>query len=1781
MAFFTEIGKKYNVTGVMGGWDNYTPANQNDQHARGESTGTAVLQLKGKQIEVTSHEHRVEEGYPANQGGPFAPYEVVKVKEVGGDGTEYYAWVVYNGDINVEEIVEQEDPPDPPDPIEEPDPPDPIDDPDLPVDPPKPDEDIITNGTEVHVKAGETVVLCLTERNHQEVISDIEYPPYKVVILIEDYDGERLDIDTHVLFIGNDRSEKVIEIENGIGGSDDLIDQDYVIVIENQPTKQEDQYEDTVSAEDLNSANKLDLVRFTNMRYIRPGWIYRLEGTDPKNTWLFDRIRYSYKWPTVNDKGLDYYKGVYPIDKVPSLPPMSSPAMFLGYIEPGTLFRVDQVLYYAPKQVQNTGRRPPFLACKLTLPGFENKEVFAWICHDTNTDPREANIKASILKENVKIGGRTIIKINIQKTDFLYGKKEGIAVKKVKTERIPSILEIDWFFPPRSSRNAREVFYKFSDGNVKKLLGINFNSEIDVSFTVRLEKKILPGQEVPFSITFEKYRIEENEQISSLFRNFKLTNRSSEDLGNGLYKLTIKNDELLKIFSELQLKDHEHSIRISTKTTNGVFNSRHHALPISQKVLFYLPGVFGSRLEVNYPTNSDNMEECWPETGINLSLLSCDERGSWRFPAKSQMLEEITFLNVNVCEAHHRVNEIKEDNNGHLFAPIFLNEECSADEKLDFVLYKEIAYDWRLSFSQYNPSANEKPLTDHEKEFPFLAFIGRKIAEVYNELIQNSYFPCSKFTLVGHSTGGIVIQGLVSLNSIIKDQVEKVFYMNVPFWGAPKAEVLLLTGYESFFGLNLYADREILRQIGPNIPISYFLAPKGRYSDDSNIKWDSLSKKGRYLKAAKNGLYNLFPTDLEGLNSADRASLMFNDFIEEKVNAYDSLLRQNYPRNLPSFIFHGKDRPTIIGTKFVADGSRFNESILYSNPQYENLIESVISGEIPSELINEFGLDSDARLSVIQEKEAWQIFDKNLFLQNILLVLRTTENRSLMVTRVLMRNQLEITDQGIKIWESSLINEMMADIGDGTVPSTSQLGLWYDHFDKEVKCFTPTPQNPEHLKAPNDNWTWEKIISTVMGQSSDYYSPLPLSSTLHDEILEGFEWEEEEMDLVGNMIEPLPTPVPPPYREKSSSDILGNALSDPNSGVNNLYMIFDQQNSSHPEFRLVISDSDASWKLFIQHAETGNEYECTKYEINQPEGCRYHLEVGFRANNNFNTHLYELDRRLRLFENASGTPVSRLYKTGYEKWREGEYNNRAKLPPRWEFRIERTIGKKVENWSAVIDIKGRPVETWGGWPDGIASCANTQLGNEYRAVVDNGSNTIFIPPSDLNEWPQDESTQERYPGKLEGSEVTHKQNQNPYYLGINNFFIARFQIGLLDRSPSEVFIEVAEQSPPTNYDTLTVKIKPHKDEHDTWYEMKLMGLIKVPRQNQSVFLWRFRGHDIFREIEGIGYDILIEDRTLIGETKYKDNDLQVALTDRYLINRFNGVLIESVDNKNWYSVEREHPKTKILEKIDISANQTGADLLDVVSFSQNRDLPQIRWLFLIDYSGSMTITDAPASQNRLTIQNNTMSSVLDNFSNRQNHDIGCRAFYQRIPTESTPNTILSPNKIGWGLDNIRNNILNNTSLYPRAQTQLTPLAMAIENISRDLEDRSQTAIADRNFAIVITDGGDETMNSSGDRITTNIVPPLVQVLSQTNNRTRVRTLFLISIDVDLSTQVNNANNTLIRNGVLGRVNYLPLANFNQLLPSLNRIINRYEPSHSEIGVGCPDFTHSDLDFLTD
>jgi hypothetical protein len=149
MAFFTEMGKTYRVTGSgIDAWLDYTPPGS-DEHDPGQSNTSAGFSLSGCLITVVEQCHRVEEGYPKS-GPQNAPYEVVKVTVEDHPG-ELYAWVVYEGVVKVEEYTT---PVQPPEPKPEPEQPEPEPEPQLPEVPDGQPGDV-----QIEVHAGQTVVV--------------------------------------------------------------------------------------------------------------------------------------------------------------------------------------------------------------------------------------------------------------------------------------------------------------------------------------------------------------------------------------------------------------------------------------------------------------------------------------------------------------------------------------------------------------------------------------------------------------------------------------------------------------------------------------------------------------------------------------------------------------------------------------------------------------------------------------------------------------------------------------------------------------------------------------------------------------------------------------------------------------------------------------------------------------------------------------------------------------------------------------------------------------------------------------------------------------------------------------------------------------------------------------------------------------------------------------------------------------------------------------------------------------------------------------------------------------------------------------------------------------------------------------------------------------------------------------------------------------------------------------------------------------------------------------
>jgi hypothetical protein len=81
-----------------------------------------------------------------------------------------------------------------------------------------------------------------------------------------------------------------------------------------------------------------------------------------------------------------------------------------------------------------------------------------------------------------------------------------------------------------------------------------------------------------------------------------------------------------------------------------------------------------------------------------------------------------------------------------------------------------------------------------------------------------------KVALVGHSTGGLIIRGIL-LADHIADHVDKAGFIDVPFYGAPKAYFVYLTGDMDV----AFLGNTQMMLLAPNMPILYYLAPNRKY----------------------------------------------------------------------------------------------------------------------------------------------------------------------------------------------------------------------------------------------------------------------------------------------------------------------------------------------------------------------------------------------------------------------------------------------------------------------------------------------------------------------------------------------------------------------------------------------------------------------------------------------------------------------------------------------------------------------------------------------------------------------------------------------------------------------------------------------------------------------------------------------------------------------------------------------------------------------------------------
>lgn len=318
------------------------------------------------------------------------------------------------------------------------------------------------------------------------------------------------------------------------------------------------------------------------------------------------------------------------------------------------------------------------------------------------------------------------------------------------------------------------------------------------------------------------------------------------------------------------------------------------AYPLLQHALFFLPGVLGSRLWVRNPDGEE--EECFPEVSmfgdIELELLVCKPDGTPRREVlrnKLAVLEKVAGLKT-VYDCRRQATRIADER----FPRVWL--DAGKQKRARTLLYVEIPYDWRL---------------DIRKSHKDLA------TEIYTKLLElegPEPFLDTRVSLAGHSTGGVIMRGLAATQNELTGRIRHCFFINVPHWGAPKAEFVYLTGDME---IPVMTNKASFRQMSPDMPIVYFLCASSPYGNAIGEDWTPRARKARIDAAIAAKAYDTKKKKLYGhAGYANEGRLTFNDAVAKSAEDYVADTNARGPSaDVAAWLFHSGGHPTAVGTR--------------------------------------------------------------------------------------------------------------------------------------------------------------------------------------------------------------------------------------------------------------------------------------------------------------------------------------------------------------------------------------------------------------------------------------------------------------------------------------------------------------------------------------------------------------------------------------------------------------------------------------------------------------------------------------------------------------------------------------------------------------------------------------------------------------------------------------------------------------------------------------------------
>lgn len=242
---------------------------------------------------------------------------------------------------------------------------------------------------------------------------------------------------------------------------------------------------------------------------------------------------------------------------------------------------------------------------------------------------------------------------------------------------------------------------------------------------------------------------------------------------------------------------------------------------VRERLIAFLPGVLGSEIDVDIngtgTTAFPPSVPFPPINGTDISRLAFDPQTLLpRYRAHALRLFTTYWGLVTVYSIETPFNTARAS--AALPAVTY-----SGSPPIEFFQMRPWPYDWRLRLDRHIETLQGNATG------PGLGFTSPSITAMLADARANSRFMHDRVALAGHSTGGLIIKGALGprYGQAFSSLVDRAYFINTPFTGAPKAYYALMTG-EMVDGILPATE---MRQIAPFLPITYYLSPAPGYQD--------------------------------------------------------------------------------------------------------------------------------------------------------------------------------------------------------------------------------------------------------------------------------------------------------------------------------------------------------------------------------------------------------------------------------------------------------------------------------------------------------------------------------------------------------------------------------------------------------------------------------------------------------------------------------------------------------------------------------------------------------------------------------------------------------------------------------------------------------------------------------------------------------------------------------------------------------------------------------------